>query len=392
VLIYENSFFFRPYNHADALNLLLNCLRQFCERVKHFLNPNPSSNYEFLNDFRRSIDVLEQDIEEFIQKMKGKTRKSRAKRLDMIQRTNNKINTTSRQSEKESLSSPTSVDSSRSVTPPLQSSSRININSDDEEESFETVGTAAQLLDMMMKDSERIEDELDPFAPQHEQDVDIDPFTSGVSTTQETLVSHEKYESDLIDPSEISSRNQLSPDDQLLELIHAIQKNDTTTTSTKSSLSSDHSKESNALTDVFKPINEKLQGVIDSLKHLSSLTSNENGVILIESRCQKIIEEIQRTIKDGPVTTAVKQGQTLILEDINEPSQAVIERLNSLLEIEPSFILYEDLTSQRSTIPILSSFQIFATAHVDGKIEDRLQLTIGNLFNCQIAFGCGLCA
>jgi hypothetical protein len=242
-----------------------------------------------------------------------------------------------------------------------------------------------------MKDSERIEDELDPFAPQHEQEVDIDPFTSGVSTTQETLVSNEKYESDLIDSSEIYSRNQLSPDDQLLELNYAIQKTDTTTTSTKSSLSSDHSKESNALTEVFKPINEKLQGVIDSLKHLSSLTSNENGLILIQSRCQKIIEEIQRTIKDGPVTTAVKQGQTLILEDINEPSQAVIERLNSLLEIEPSFILYEDLTSQRSTIPILSSFQIFATVHVDERTEDRLQLTIGNLSNCRITFGFELC-
>jgi midasin len=70
--------------------------------------------------------------------------------------------------------------------------------------------------------------------------------------------------------------------------------------------------------------------------------------------------------RDGPVTTAVKNGGILILEDINLPSASVTERLNSLLETEPSFCLSEDISNSDNNIPVLlGQQQIIATANVD---------------------------
>jgi hypothetical protein len=47
--------------------------------------------------------------------------------------------------------------------------------------------------------------------------------------------------------------------------------------------------------------------------------------------------------RDGPVTAAAKAGGLLLLEDWDSPSQAVTERLNSLLEPERSFLVAEDI-------------------------------------------------
>ncbi len=84
--------------------------------------------------------------------------------------------------------------------------------------------------------------------------------------------------------------------------------------------------------------------------------------------------------KDGPITSAVKRGQLLLIEDFDLPNQAVVERLNSLLEPSPSFSITEDITispsdpedtdqSQQSgpgqSVPILPSFQVFATVHAE---------------------------
>ncbi|CAF1151526.1 unnamed protein product, partial [Rotaria sordida] len=70
---------------------------------------------------------------------------------------------------------------------------------------------------------------------------------------------------------------------------------------------------------------------------------------------------------DGPVTTAAKQGAILFLEDLDLPSQAVIERLNSMLEPSPTFALTEDITSQvdkgQLDINLPNYFQIFASVH-----------------------------
>ena len=92
--------------------------------------------------------------------------------------------------------------------------------------------------------------------------------------------------------------------------------------------------------------------------------------------------DISFIFQDGPCTTAIKDGNVLILEDINLPSQAVTERLNSVLETEPSFFLFEDLNlgqgkrrsdSSKCTISIPSDLVIFATVH------SSLELTKMNL-------------
>ena len=75
--------------------------------------------------------------------------------------------------------------------------------------------------------------------------------------------------------------------------------------------------------------------------------------------------------RDGPVTQAAKMGRPLFLEDFNLPSQAATERLNSLLEAEPSFAVNEDITAhaisgpQAAEVQLPSSFQVFASVHKD---------------------------
>jgi hypothetical protein len=86
--------------------------------------------------------------------------------------------------------------------------------------------------------------------------------------------------------------------------------------------------------------------------------------------------------RDGPVTAACKAGHRVLLEDFNSPSQAVTERLNSLLETEPSFTVPEDITGgaeqgpSSSTVVIAEGFQVFATVHVaDGSSARKLNLS-----------------
>jgi MoxR-like ATPase len=76
--------------------------------------------------------------------------------------------------------------------------------------------------------------------------------------------------------------------------------------------------------------------------------------------------------RDGPVTEAAKLGRAVLLEDFNLPSQAVTERLNSLLEPSPSFSVTEDITIAHSAdkevdniqnVQLPLTFQVFATAH-----------------------------
>ena len=73
--------------------------------------------------------------------------------------------------------------------------------------------------------------------------------------------------------------------------------------------------------------------------------------------------------REGPVTKAVKLGSLLYLEDFDLPSQAVTERLNSLLESDPSFAVTENITisGENSTteIKVPDSFQFIASIHQD---------------------------
>ncbi|WIA29986.1 hypothetical protein OEZ86_000084 [Tetradesmus obliquus] len=91
----------------------------------------------------------------------------------------------------------------------------------------------------------------------------------------------------------------------------------------------------------------------------------------IKSLWQRLSSPALRTadplfiFRDGPVTRAAKAGSLLLLEDFDGPSQAVTERLNSLLEPEPSFAASEDITlgPGGADVVLPPSFQVFATVH-----------------------------
>ena len=79
--------------------------------------------------------------------------------------------------------------------------------------------------------------------------------------------------------------------------------------------------------------------------------------------------------KDGPLTKAAKSSQPILLEDFDQPSQAVTERLNSLLEPTPVFSITEDITNSdpkdlgvgtennADDVQLQPGFQVFATIH-----------------------------
>ncbi|CAF4499017.1 unnamed protein product, partial [Rotaria sp. Silwood2] len=70
---------------------------------------------------------------------------------------------------------------------------------------------------------------------------------------------------------------------------------------------------------------------------------------------------------DGPVIRAAKCGGILFLEDLDLSSQAVVERLNSMLEPSPTLTLTEDITTLSDQgqldISLSQHFQIFASVH-----------------------------
>ena len=136
-----------------------------------------------------------------------------------------------------------------------------------------------------------------------------------------------------------------------------------------------HRLDSKEETDLFKliaTVSAKLISTIDNLR-----TSNRLEDFVLNDYYEKMklyleklsnIENKNKTFflfKDGSITECVKQGKPILLEDFNLPSQAMTERLNSLLEPDRSFTLTEDITGNFgdkgiSEIEISENFQVFA--------------------------------
>lgn len=97
----------------------------------------------------------------------------------------------------------------------------------------------------------------------------------------------------------------------------------------------------------------------------------------IKSLWQRLSSPALRTadplfiFRDGPVTRAAKAGSLLLLEDFDGPSQAVTERLNSLLEPEPSFAASEDITlgPGGADVVLPPSFQVRQRRRVLQRLE-----------------------
>ena len=99
----------------------------------------------------------------------------------------------------------------------------------------------------------------------------------------------------------------------------------------------------------------------------------ENQITIIE-QCLKHVKNTKQgdrskplfLFKDGPVNKCAKYGNLLCLEDFDAPSQAVTERLNSLLESDPSINIAEDINftiGKSSNIRIPERFDVIATIH-----------------------------
>ena len=140
-----------------------------------------------------------------------------------------------------------------------------------------------------------------------------------------------------------------------------------------------YSKEELELFDTLKRISDKLVSTIQSLRSSVKLED-----FVVNDYHQKIdfylknlskIENKNKTFflfKDGSITESVKQGKQILLEDFNLPSQAMTERLNSLLEPDRSFTLTEDITgnldgSGIGEIEISEDFQVFATINIESE-------------------------
>lgn len=118
--------------------------------------------------------------------------------------------------------------------------------------------------------------------------------------------------------------------------------------------------------------------VLDSLRSRQHQLQSDATASQMLSKVQQSWDKLQAAsveqadlfflFKDGPVTKAAKLGQPLFLEDFDMPSQAATERLNSLLESEPTFAVTEDVTyadAQTASVSLPASFQVFASVHKD---------------------------
>eukprot|EP00398_MALV-I-01_sp_L67-1_P000982 gene982-16_t len=118
----------------------------------------------------------------------------------------------------------------------------------------------------------------------------------------------------------------------------------------------------------------------------ATVHQKESGCRLLLFKMRRIIDALDPSNKDrpevffsyrsGPVLKAIFKGQPIILEDVNYPSAATTERLNSLLEPDSDFSLTEDVTIPEKdpadkqpisrNIAIPNGFVFISTFHSDG--------------------------
>ncbi|CAF4496215.1 unnamed protein product, partial [Rotaria sp. Silwood2] len=156
-----------------------------------------------------------------------------------------------------------------------------------------------------------------------------------------------------------------------------------TTGQTKTSISSiippnqrDETEFPDELIVTIADIREQFKAILQHTNY-ASFTSKDATLLDYQTKFNDIWERLiasnfDRTkpiflFNDGPVTISAKRGGILFLEDLDLPSQAVIERLNSMLEPSPTFALTEDITSHAEKgqldIVLSNQFQIFASVH-----------------------------
>ena len=114
--------------------------------------------------------------------------------------------------------------------------------------------------------------------------------------------------------------------------------------------------------------------VLELIRSLAeNLGASDSGLLHISKKMDAIWTSLltqcggsqpQFMFHDGPVVESSILGYQLLMEDFDAPSQAVTERLNSILETERSFRVTENLLmADQPEIGIHRDFQVFATVH-----------------------------
>ena len=85
--------------------------------------------------------------------------------------------------------------------------------------------------------------------------------------------------------------------------------------------------------------------------------------------------------KDGPLVTAIKNGEDLMIDEISLADDSVLERLNSVLEEEKTLLLAENTSDNAHSIKANESFRIFATMNPSGDFgKKELSTALRNRF------------
>ena len=137
--------------------------------------------------------------------------------------------------------------------------------------------------------------------------------------------------------------------------------------------------------DVSKLLSKAVEGLNDET--IAFLMKKYLSTLSLLKQASTNIERPVFLFRDGPVTRAVKEGRSIIFEDINLPSQAVIERLNSLFEASRVLGLSEDVSASivtllpdrsqpssttkpgNNAVSLLKDSCLFATVHVNDLSE-----------------------
>ena len=94
--------------------------------------------------------------------------------------------------------------------------------------------------------------------------------------------------------------------------------------------------------------------------------------------------------KDGILVESMKNGKMLLIDEISLASDAIIERLNSVLEAEKYIVLSENLnlSSESSKIESHENFRIFATMNPSGDFGKKEVIILNFILSDFFAISC----
>ena len=339
----------QPYNTSEAIVYLASTLRKLIQRIDLLIGEKTSINHSFdpsrisatIESLNNLIDIdQDESLMGLLDRLKNMDQQAEPNEMNVQVLKTKKLF---------SMSNDESIDSHHSVIdddldyfrPDDSYSESIEVI--EEEDPFELVS-----LEPLGENSEELQNEIkkdeDDFKDLNED--------SEISLNEETKNKSEKEDdgfNDFYDPSNILGTISIKKDEPET-LLSAEERN------------------------FYEKLNKLSSQIKSKLDDLRELGDEDAAALDYIEKCVDLFAKLEdvkskdKTIflfKEGPVLEAVKLGKMVLLEDFDLPSQAVTERLNSLLELERSFNAVEDITSENAEINISLKFQLFANVHQD---------------------------